>query len=87
MLHGDAVDIARKAQRNIGHVQHAVVATAKFFECLGAFFAENLARLIEGEPVVASGNRSVGGEDAFGANRVQVILSRIQQIAIGNLLF
>jgi hypothetical protein len=54
------------------------VTAAELFESLGPFVAENLSRLIEREAVVTGGYRGVGGEDTFGSNGVEIILSRVE---------
>ena len=72
VLHGDAVDEAREAQGDVGHVHQAVVEAAEALDGGGAVVAEDLVHLVEAELVVAGGNRGVGGEDALLADGVDV---------------
>ena len=60
MLHGDAVDEAREAQGDVGHVHEAVVETAELVDGSTDIVAENLIHLIDAELIVASRNRGVG---------------------------
>ncbi len=72
MLHGHAVGIARKLQRQQRHVQHAVAKTAQLFQARGPVAAENANGLLGGEAIVAGGNRRMGGEDALLAHLGEV---------------
>ena len=63
--HGDAVDVAREAQGEVGHVEQVVVQGAEALDGGGAVGAEDLAHLVEAELVVAGGDGGVGGEDAL----------------------
>ena len=64
MLHGHAVDVARKTQRQIGHVHQAIVEAAETLDGGGAFMAEHAVHLVHPELIVPGGHRGVGGEDA-----------------------
>ena len=68
VLHGDAVDVAREAQGEVGHVEQAVVQAAEALDGGAALVAEDGVHLVEAELVVAGGDRRVGGEDALLAN-------------------
>ncbi len=63
--HGDAVDVAREAQREVGHVEQVVVQGAEAFDGGRAVGAEDLAHLVEAELVVAGRDGCVSGEDAL----------------------
>ena len=65
VLHGDAVDPAREAQGDVGHVEQAIMNAAEALERLCALLAEHGVHLVQAELVVAGGNRGVGGEDAL----------------------
>ena len=72
VLHGHAVGIARKAQRQQRHVQHAVAKTAQLLKARRAVAAEDANGLLGGEAVVAGRNRRVRGEDALLAHLLDV---------------
>ncbi len=64
VLHGDAVDVAREAQGEVGHVEQRVVQAAEALDGGAALVAEHGVHLVEAELVVAGGDGGVGGEDA-----------------------
>ena len=72
MLHGHAVGIAGKVQRQQRHVQHAIAKAAQLFQARRAVAAQNANGLLGGEAVVAGRNRRVGGEDALPAHLLHV---------------
>jgi hypothetical protein len=65
VLHGHAVDVAREAQRQIGHVEQVVMQAAEALDDRGALMAEHLQHLVQAELVMAGGHGSVRGEDAL----------------------
>ena len=72
VLHGDAVDVAREAEREVGHVEAAVVEGAGALDGGSAFVSEDLVHLVEAELVMACGDGGVGGEDALLLDGVEV---------------
>ena len=72
MLHGHAVGIARKVERQQRHVQHAVAKTAQLFQARRPVASQNANGLLGGEAIVAGRNRRVGGEDALPAHLGEV---------------
>ena len=65
MLHGDAVDVARETQGEVGHVHEAVVKGAGALDGGGTLMAQHLVHLVEAELVVACRDGGVGCEDAL----------------------
>ena len=64
MLHGDAVDVAREAQGEIGHVEQRIVQASEALDGVAALCAEHGIHLVCAELVVPGGDGGVGGEDA-----------------------
>ena len=87
VLHGDAVDEAREAQGDVGHVHEAVVEAAEALDGGGAIVAEDLVHLVEAELVVAGGNRGVGGEDALLADGFDVGFGGVLERLAGEVVF
>ena len=75
VFHGHAVGIAREAQRQQRHIQHAISKAAHPFKTRGAISAQNAVGLLGIEAVVPGGNRSMRGEDALPAHLGDVELS------------
>ena len=65
VLHGHAVGIARKPQRQQRHVQHAVVKAAQLLQACRAVAAQDANGLLGVEAVMPGRNRRVRGEDAL----------------------
>ena len=86
VLHGDAVDVAREAQRQVGHVEQAVVQAAEALDGVAALVAEDGVHLVEAELVVPGGHRRVGGEDASLAIAVDIFLGGSAQGRAGEAL-
>ncbi len=87
VLHGDAVDEAREAQGDVGHVHQAIVQTTKLVDGGGAVVAEDLVHLVDAELVVTGGNGSVSGEDALLADEVDVGFGRLLERFAGEVVF
>ena len=87
VLHGDAVDEAREAQGDVGHVHEAVVKTAELIDGGGAIMTEDLVHLIDTELIVACRHGGVGGEDALLADGVDVGFGRVAERPAVEMLF
>ena len=77
MAHGYAVHVTRNAQRQVGHVEIAVLAAADALECLRALLAQHRAHHVHGELVVPGRHRRVRREDAMApdfSQRVHAVL-------------
>ena len=77
VLHGHAVDVAREAQRQVGHVEQRVVQAAEALDGVAALLAEDGVHLVEAELVVAGGHRRVGGEDALVGDLGDILFGRL----------
>ena len=87
VLHGDAVDEAREAQGDVGHVHEAVVEAAELVDGGGAVVAKDLVHLVDAELIVTGGDGRVGGEDALLADEVDVGFGRVAQRFAGEVIF
>ena len=80
VLHADAVDVAGEAQRQVGHVEQAVVQTAEALDGVAAFVAEDGVHLVQAELVVAGGHRRVGGEDTLPGDGCDILFGGLFQV-------
>ena len=87
MLHGHAVHKARKAQRDVGHVHHAIVTSADALYSLCRLGAQDAVGLLHGEAVVSGWHGSMGGEDAMLTHRIQIAVLRAGKRSAGQRLF
>ena len=83
VLHGDSVNEAGEAQRDVGHVHQTVVETTGAFDGCSAVVAEHLVHLVEAELIVAGGDGSVGGEDTLLADSFHVGIGGVFQGSAG----
>ncbi len=82
MLHGDAVDEARRGQRHVSHVEHSVVAAAHALQQVGDFRTENSVGLLHRKAVMSGGHRGVGGKYTTAADRLRIpLVNRPVQVA------
>ena len=81
MLHGDAVDVAREAQRDVGHVHQAVVDASGTLNSGGAVMTEHLVHLVQAELVVPGRNRRVRRKHALAPHRLHVGLRGVRERA------
>ena len=72
MLHGHAVGIARKAQRQQRHVQQSVAEASQLFQARRPIAAQNADRLLGREAVVPGRHRRVRGEHALAPHLLDV---------------
>ena len=87
VLHGDAVDEAREAQGDVGHIHEAVVEAAELVDGGGAVVAEDLVHLVDAELVVAGGDWGVSGEDALLTDGLDVGFGRVLEGFAGEVIF
>ena len=62
VLHGNAVDEARRRQGHVRHIEHPVVTAAHALEQAGNFEAENPVHLLHGKSVMSGRHRGVGSK-------------------------
>ncbi len=72
--HSDAIDVAREAQRQVGHIEEAVVIGVGGREQGSARGSKHFAGKFAAEPVMAGRHGSVGSENAAVADGENVIL-------------
>ncbi len=79
VLHGHTVDVARKTQRQVGHVQQGVVQAAEALNRVATFRPKNRVHLVQPELVVACRHRCMRSEDATMGNFRQIFFGRVLQ--------
>ncbi len=86
VLHRDAIHKSREAQRNVGHVQQAIVKGTHPLQKPGAIIPENPVSLLRRKAVVARRNRRMRREDAALPYRIDVLVAGAVDVAAVPLL-